>query len=125
MAIAVTKIRGPCRRHAVALLLAFALPGCAGMNDESLSNAFGAPGKYDLYTCNQIAEQIRANRAREQELAQLMARSAQGPGGELVNTLAYRTDYLRARGELKVLIETARNKNCTSQSQWQSDRSLF
>lgn len=105
-------------------MLAIGLAGCASMG-ESLGTAMALPGKYDFFTCKEIEHRTRITQAREQELQQMMARSAQGPGGELVNVIAYQSDYVRARSELKLLAETAAEKQCATQSKWSSQRSVF
>jgi hypothetical protein len=116
-----------CRRAVAAVAgvaLATGLAGCASVG-ESLGTAMASPGKYNLYTCKEIEDRARTTRAREQELQQLMARSAQGPGGEFINVIAYQSDYVRARSDLKLLAETAAQKQCTTDSKWSSQRSVF
>jgi len=100
------------------------LGGCAGISEQTANAAFVAPGKYDVYDCRALLREITTTQARELELRQLMERSAQSPGGELVNAVAYRSDHLRARAELKLLNDTASGKNCQSSSRWSSERSL-
>ena len=41
-----------------------------------------------------------------------MDKAGQGTGGAVINIIAYKTDYVRAGEELKVLEATARSKNC-------------
>jgi len=106
-------------------LLAAGLTGCAGMSEQTAAAAFVAPGKFEFYNCDDIARYAQATRKRRTELEQVMARSAQGPGGEFVNAIAYRTEYLQVRGELDLLEKTAADKHCASQSQWSSARALF
>ena len=113
------------RRGTVALALATALAGCAGVGDDTGASLLTVSGKYREYTCSDIATSMKTARAREEELAQLMTRSAQGAGGEFVNTIAYRTEYLQARVNQKLLAEAAGNKNCAGQSRWSSERSVF
>jgi hypothetical protein len=111
------------RRAAVALLLAASLAGCSG--GITASDVVMSPGRWDVYNCSQLETTARSMKAREIELAQLMARSAQGPGGEFVNIIAYRAEYEQARASVKSLAETAAQKNCAGQSKWSSERSLF
>ena len=111
------------RRGVIAFALALA--GCAGMSGETGLNVMVVSGKYREYTCSDLAVSMKVARAREQELAQLMERSAQGQGGAFVNAIAYRTEYLQSRVDQKLLAEAAGNKNCASQSQWASERSVF
>ncbi|MEX0753010.1 MAG: hypothetical protein WD073_08810 [Xanthobacteraceae bacterium] len=49
---------------------------------------------------------------RERELKTLIDRAEQGMLGSVVAATAYRSDYLKAQGELKLLAETAQRKNC-------------
>ena len=112
-------------RCVIALALAGALAGCSAISDETGASMMSVSGKYREYTCSDIATSMKIARAREQELGQLMARSAQGPGGEFVNVIAYRTEYLQARVNQKLLAEAAGNKNCAGQSLWASERTVF
>ena len=50
--------------------------------------------------------------AREQDLRELMDKAAKGTGGAVANAVAYRTDYLNAQGELKLMQEVAQRKEC-------------
>jgi hypothetical protein len=123
-AVAINAIRRRAAATVGAGVLAIGLAGCAGMG-ESVGTAMALPGKYNLFTCKEIEARTRTTLAREQELQQLMARSAQGPGGEFVNVIAYQSDYVRARSELKLLAETSADKQCATQSKWSSQRSVF
>jgi hypothetical protein len=109
----------------LATLLPLALAACGIVNEQTASMALVSPGKFKIYTCDDIATRMKAVRSRELELEQLMARSAHGAGGQFVNAIAYQSDYLQAKGELKALADAAAEKNCTSQSQWSSGRSIF
>lgn len=100
------------------------LGGC-GLLGDGATSAFVAPGKYEYYNCDQLADAGRTASARERELVDLMARAAQGPAGEFVGAVTYRTDLMQARGDLKQVIAVSERKNCTSQSKWQSDRALW
>lgn len=106
-------------------LLAALLAGCTSLNEEAAARATIAPGKFSVYTCKDIEDRARAVRNRELELEQLMVRSAQAPGGQVVNAIAYQSEYLQARGEIKLLAEAAAEKQCTTQSKWSSERSVF
>jgi hypothetical protein len=100
-------------RGLVVLAVAIALAGCTGpTGDRVADTVLVAPGKYDIYTCPQLVGLAKAARTREQELGELMARASQGAGGELVNTLAYRTDYLQARAQQKMIVQKAQEKRC-------------
>lgn len=92
---------------AVAVLM---LAGCAG--DDSLSNLLVAPGQYDVYRCDYLARSIQSTAARVRELENLKARAETGAGGQLVSAAVYEPDILRARGELKEMQRSAREKQC-------------
>jgi hypothetical protein len=119
-----SKARGILLGTAGALLAAL-LPGCGSLSEDTAARATIAPGKYSVYTCKDIETRVRVVRNREIELEQLMARSAQGPGGQFVNAIAYQGEYLQTRGEIKLLVEAAAEKQCSVQSTWSSERSVF
>jgi hypothetical protein len=73
---------------------------------------FADPGKYEYYSCEQIAAQRTYWTGRELEMKLLMDKADQGTGGTVVNVIAYQGDYVVAREELKVIDATARAKNC-------------
>jgi hypothetical protein len=112
-------------RAASLTLLAVGLGGCSGMSDFSSSSVMVVPGKYNLHGCQEIEANIRSRRARDAELEKLMAQASTGAGGEVVNLMVYRTDYLQNRGELAELVRTAADKQCSIQSPWTSGRTIF
>lgn len=109
------------------MLSAFGLAGCGSISDQTAARAFVAPGKFEILSCKEIESQISGTRNRVVELEQVMARSAQGAGGDFVNAIAYQNEYLAARGQLKVMSDVMAERNCRSQSQsqWSSERSIF
>jgi hypothetical protein len=94
-----------------AAYLAGLLSACT-MSDDSMSRFLAAPDKYVLYTCPEIVEALRAKLEDERKLQGLMARAAQGTGGEAIGDIAYRPDYLAAHGEEIYLRQAAAAKNC-------------
>jgi hypothetical protein len=105
-------------RHVAAFLLAAGLGACALSDNDQLSALMVAPGKYDLFKCDQLADRGKERAQRAQELKALMDKSAQGPGGGVANALAYRNEYLLALGDLKELENAALSKKC--QMPWRS-----
>lgn len=99
------------RRLVAATLAATALAGCA-MSDDKLANMLVAPGKFDLYTCPELATKASEIGKRQQTLEGLMAKAGSDTSGKLVSTLAYRPDYLSARGEMNDLRQAQAAKNC-------------
>ena len=101
----------PLLRIATISVAAFALAGCS---DEKLARFMVAPGKYVLYTCDEIATKIKNYTKLHEELRQVMARASTDPAGRLIGTMTYESDYLSAEGELKDLRATAADKNCSA-----------
>jgi len=93
------------------LVIAASLVGCAVATDD-FSRAFVDPTKFDLLPCSELANRFETIAKREQELRALMDKAAESTGGAMVSAVAYRTDYLNARGELKLLQEVGQRKNC-------------
>lgn len=82
--------------------------------DNNPFTVFVDPGQYLYLSCEQIAAQRTASTNRAQELKLLMAKAEQGTGGAIVNVIAYKTDYVSATEEVKVLDATAREKKCNT-----------
>jgi hypothetical protein len=99
-------------RLALAALLAAAavLSACGTSGD--VSSLLVSPGKYDIYTCPQIADEMVTVEAQGRKLEGLMARADQEPSGQFVNSIAYEPDYLTYRGEMRELQKSAAAKNC-------------
>jgi hypothetical protein len=106
-------------------MLAVSLAGCGTISDETASRAFMAPGRYDMYPCANIDARIKEVRERRIELEQLMARSSQGAGGEFVNAIAYRGEYLQTGGELEELARASSDKKCAVDSAFSSRRTVY
>ncbi len=104
---------------AAGVLAGAVLAGCS--TGGSTFTVFADPGKYQYYSCEQIAAQIKSWSSREQELRALMEKADQSAGGTVVNLLAYRADHVAATEELKVLDATARGKNCETPANWRSN----
>ena len=93
------------------LLVGEILPACSPSAMGPVT-VFVDPGKYQFYNCEQLAGQRTYWTNRELELKLLMDKAEQGTGGTVVNVIAYQTDYVMAREELKVIDATTRGKNC-------------
>jgi hypothetical protein len=112
-------------RAAAALVLAAGLAGCGTVSEGASGSAFTSPGKYNMYTCQDIERNFLTLRARQVELEQLMARASQAVGGELVNTIAYRGEYAERTGELNELARAKADKQCATESKFSSGRAVF
>jgi hypothetical protein len=110
--------------HIAGLFLAGALlAGCSSSGDNPLT-IFADPGQYQYSTCEQLTGQRQFWAGREKELKLLMDKADQGAGGAIVNVLAYKSDYIAAGEQLKVLEATARAKNCQTPSTWPSNSAV-
>jgi hypothetical protein len=112
-------------RVAVAAMLILGLAGCGTISDRTAAAAFTSPGKYDIFTCDDVERIMMALRVRQVELEQLMARASQGVAGELVNTIAYRGEYAQGRGDLIELAKAKADKQCAVDSKFSSGRAVF
>ena len=106
-------------------LLAAGLAGCASVGERTEAGAFTSPGKYDIYTCEDIDRAANSIRTRQTELEQVMGRASQGAGGDFVNTIAYRGEYAQGRGELAELAKAKSDKQCAVDSKFSSGRAVF
>ena len=94
------------------LLLTAPLPNCGSIETYFLVN----PGAFDYLNCKELAQTTIATQTRQQELKVLIDRAEQGAFGTFVATTAYRPQYLKTQGDLKLLAETEQNKNCVAGS---------
>jgi hypothetical protein len=99
------------KRTLAAALAVLTLSACAGNND-SAAHFLVAPGKYVLFNCTQLADQMEVNMKRQHELEGLMARAGTGSGGQMVSAVVYRPEYLQLHGEMEDLRQTAADKKC-------------
>jgi len=109
----------------VCMMLCLILGGC-GLLGGGATSAFVSPGKFDYHNCDQLAESEHRLRDREKELTELTERAAEGgASGQFVGAVAYHTELMQTRGQLKQIGEVAERKNCSVQSRWKCDRALF
>jgi hypothetical protein len=106
-------------------LAGLALAGCGTISDETAGRAMMAPGRYDVYPCPNIEARMKDVQNRRTELEQLMARSAQSPGGEIINAMAYRSEYVQTGGDLEELARASAEKKCASDSKYTSRRTVY
>jgi hypothetical protein len=92
------------------ILAALALSGC--VSDDTMSTMMVSPGKFILYTCPELITAGRTMATRQRQLESLMAKARQDTGGEIVNVVAYRQEYLTNIGEMKDLRAQAKEKQC-------------
>ena len=85
---------------AAALACAVLLSSCADMSD-GMTSAFADPAKYQLYNCKQLETERKTLAAKMAELQGLMSKAQEGVGGAVVAEVAYRNEYIAARGQAK------------------------
>jgi hypothetical protein len=115
----------PIRCGVVIVLLAAWLAGCGMLGDDTASRMMVTPRKYQFHNCKLLAAILIGQRTRVADLEKLSARAAQGPGGQMIASAAYRSEYLQTRGEIAEIEAMIAEKNCKSESDWRSDRSMY
>ena len=107
----------------VALILPSFLAACASALENPFT-VFADPGQYEFLDCEQLAAQRAGRQARAQELKLLMDKAEQSTGGAFVNVVAYKSDYVAAQEDLKVIASTARVKKCSTPENWRSSSAM-
>lgn len=109
-------LESPALQRIAAAMICAALAGslAACGTAEEASRFVVAPGKYDIYTCPQIADQMEKTLAEVARLEGLMARASQGEGGRAISEIAYGPDYLANTGDLRELRKSAAEKKCAN-----------
>ena len=91
------------------------LSGCTsqgGSSDDQMARFLVAPGRYVLYTCDEMARQAQVSAVREKELERLMIKAGADAGGQAIGVVAYKTEYIALRGDLIELRRASAEKNC-------------
>jgi hypothetical protein len=114
-----------CALACAGALLALGVAGCGMLSDETAGRVFSAPGRYDMFPCPNIELRIKDVRERRIELEQLMARSSQSAGGDFVNVIAYRGEYVQTGGDLEELARVSSDKKCAVDSKFSSQRTVY
>jgi len=109
-------------RSALSSFALLALSGC-GLSDGA-GALFVDPGRYTLYHCDDLAARRKVLIARENELRGLIERAGESPGGAVIGSFAYRSDYDSVLAEEKLLQRNAAEKNCSFASPLQSDQTI-
>ena len=108
-------------RGALSSLALLALTGCGS---DGAGAIFVDPGRYTLYRCDDLAARRKVLMARESELRGLIERAGESPGGAVVGSFAYRSDYDTVLAEEKLLARNATEKNCSFAAPSQSDQTI-
>jgi hypothetical protein len=113
------------RGIAALALVTGGLAGCSSVTDHTAAIFSTSPGKFEIYTCQDIEPLYKGLRTRQIELEQLMARASQGGAGSFVSTIAYRTEYEQTLSDMKELGRTKEDKQCAVDSKFSSGRAVF
>lgn len=105
------------RRALWAALMAAGLGGCALDSDKFAETVMSDPLKYEFYDCKQMDNAMKGLTVNAKRLEDLIARAEQDAVGVVVATAAYKNEYLRVRGDMKVLRETQVRRNCLKQTE--------
>ena len=97
---------------AVALSLALAASGCAGVGDSFLGGAFVDPAKYDNFDCKQLGAERKSLAVRTTELQRLVDKAQTGVGGVVVGEMVYRNDYVSVRASASQVEEMWQRNHC-------------
>jgi hypothetical protein len=106
-----------------ALLIGVPVAGCSSTSDSNFT-FLADPGKYQFYTCEQLATDMKSLTQRQSDLKSLMDRADQSAGGTAVGLIAYKTDYINAGEEMKLLDSAARSKGCHQPETWSSSTAV-
>lgn len=95
------------------IIIIVGLAGCAS-TEGIVEYTMIDPGKYENYnyTCEQLSDALKSTVAREFELQKLMAKASQSTGGEFVSLITYRTDYMKARADKRLVVKAQKEKKC-------------
>jgi hypothetical protein len=102
------------------IVLAGAMAAACSTSGDTSFSLFAEPGKYQYYTCAQIANEQKSWVQRQKDLKVLIDKADQSPGGAAVGFVAYKSDYVAASEELEQLHSTARSKKCEGEESWRS-----
>jgi hypothetical protein len=84
----------------------------SGCTSHDIVTTASRPGKFRFFNCNDLNKRGVETANRERELAELIRRAEQTPGGKMVSSLAYRSEYNIALSDLREIELTATEKKC-------------
>ena len=98
----------------VTMAAALVLSACSSQSsqDSRLGSFLVAPGKYQLYDCQQLAGLAAGFLNRQKVLRQANAKAEAAPGGGLISAVAYSSDIGVVEGNLDELRREVKAKNC-------------
>ena len=112
---------GSLRLHLIAISALVAVAGCTS---HDLVTSASRPGKFRLYSCDQLDKRGAELVKRERELNDLMQKARQGAGGEIAIAIAYQNEYNIVLGDLRELELTGTERNCVLKFRSVSERAV-
>lgn len=101
-----------CLSHRARHLGLAAIIALCGCTSHDIVTSVSRPGKFRLYSCDQLNKRGTDLLKREHELDDLMQKARQGQGGELAIAIAYQNEYNMVRGDLREIELTGTERNC-------------
>lgn len=102
-------------------IIAAALAGCGG---DGIGAMLVDPARYDAYHCDQLVQEWKSLRTRENQLRNLIDKASEGTGGTVIGALAYRGDYQTVLEQEKLLQRAAATQKCQLAPTYTSDQSI-
>lgn len=97
------------KKLTAAIVLIMALAGCSAIPDSALVD----PAKYEFYNCVQLKIEMGKLQTRGHELLQLRAKASRDPGGAAVSAVTYEPEYKMLRGNMGLVAEQSKHKDCS------------
>lgn len=89
-----------------------ALAAVGACTSHDVVTTVARPGKFQLYSCDQLNTRGGDLVKRERELQDLIQKASQGPGGAVAIALAYQNEYNTVQGDLREVELTGAEKKC-------------
>jgi hypothetical protein len=105
------------------IALCLALAACASTGDDA-PTILGDPGKYQYHSCEQLTAAGKAMAVRQKELQTLIGKAEEGAAGAFVGAIAYRTDYVAATEDIRLIRVAVRDKKCVTAPTWLSNTAI-
>lgn len=96
-----------------AVLLMSACGGCAGVG-TSVESSMVLQDKYDYMACPELTKVQVALAAHEKEIGDQVDKAETSAGGVVVSMMAYRSDLLQTREQMRLAARAAQTKGCTA-----------
>jgi hypothetical protein len=99
-------------KNLIVALIPAVMVGCVSDSASVLETLVSTPGYMETFDCPEIVAQFHSASQQLTKLTLLMERVADDPAGPLVNAIAYKTDYAKARATQKHAEQAAQLKGC-------------